>query len=497
MEGKASVISAKHCVRVMGVLLSTACLRVQAGEKHEVRKVDQVSYFASDARVMSIDANGRLIPTIQRTSSTIGHSSASASTALTNGSFDDDLASWVATTLGGNTIPGEIRVQNGRAVLLEGDSFLITLSQTFTVTTPLASLSFEIFFDPGFDLAENFIPDAFEASLLDENFESVVPTWHPLATSLFNVQEDLTVNKGPSVIFDGQKVTVDLMGVPVGTQVTLYFDLIGADDDYAGGISIDNVSTTPVRQSPYCGDGVLDPGEECEVTIPCFSHDKPCKETICNDECRCIKVNLPTGTIVPTYEECMDLRCVNGLPFEHPKPQGHSCGVPVSQGPCDLPDTCNGWGSCDWNRKEAHVVCREAVDECDAPEYCSGLAASCPPDLCAPPGTLAPDDANECTYDVCDGRCNAIHPTKRWGMPCGDAKPDGPCDLPDRCDGNGTCEANTILFGEECATARTREFVECLTGPATGTLSPSCVWSDFDEDRDVDLLDMQTFLQDE
>lgn len=74
-----------------------------------------------------------------------------------------------------------------------------------------------------------------------------------------------------------------VVGFACKTYNETHFYLIGADSDFAGGISIDNVSTTPVRKSPCSGDGVLDVGEECESGIPCLSRNKPCQEMIRND----------------------------------------------------------------------------------------------------------------------------------------------------------------------------------------------------------------------
>jgi hypothetical protein len=158
-----------------------------------------------------------------------------------NGTFDTDLSGWAPSEAGGAATPGSIVAEGGRAVFREGDSFLITLEQTFVMPAGVSILTFEVYFDPGFDLGDNFIPDAFEVSLLDGGFNSVVPTWDALATSFFNVQEDLTLNLGPTTQFDGVIVTVDVSGVAPGTVVTLFFDLIGADADTASGVQVDNV----------------------------------------------------------------------------------------------------------------------------------------------------------------------------------------------------------------------------------------------------------------
>lgn len=200
---------------------------------------------AADAAIERIMRDGRLVTTVRRTpspnrSEPEDDGMRGAAVPL-NGDFAVDLSGWIATELGGSITPGTVAPVAGRAEFLEGDSFLITLEQTFVMPAGVSILSFEVYFDPGFDLGDNFIPDAFEVSLLDAGFNSVVPTWDALATSFFNVQEDLSLNLGPATQFDGVIAIVDVSGVAPGTVVTLFFDLIGADADTGSGVQIDNV----------------------------------------------------------------------------------------------------------------------------------------------------------------------------------------------------------------------------------------------------------------
>jgi len=87
-----------------------------------------------------------------------------------------------------------------------------------------------------------------------------VPTWNLLATSYFNVQEDLTLLFDPAAVSledlstGGRRVSLDVSAVPAGTVVTLYFDLIGADADTMSGVSIDNV-TLLAGEPPVCDAG--------------------------------------------------------------------------------------------------------------------------------------------------------------------------------------------------------------------------------------------------
>jgi hypothetical protein len=159
-----------------------------------------------------------------------------------NGDFSMGGAGWtVEITPPQDVVPGSVVFDNGYAAILEGSSFLTSFHQTFPMPEGAKTLEFDIFIDPGFDLDGVFIPDAFEAQLLDGAMQSVVPTWTLGATSYFNLQEDLTANLGSTTSYIGTRVSVDVSNVPVGTPVTLFFDFIGADDDYDGGVKIADV----------------------------------------------------------------------------------------------------------------------------------------------------------------------------------------------------------------------------------------------------------------
>ncbi len=169
---------------------------------------------------------------------------ANAQSVIDNAGFDDGLVGWEAEQSGGASNPGNVTIVGGQALLQEGDSFLVTLRQGLAIPSEgLAELSTMIDLSPGFDLADPFIPDAFEVSILNLNNESVVPTWRPLATSFFNVQEDGTINLAPGARFESGVLTVDLSAAPPGETVTLIFDLIGGDEDTNGAVAVDNVTT--------------------------------------------------------------------------------------------------------------------------------------------------------------------------------------------------------------------------------------------------------------
>ncbi|XP_033375288.1 disintegrin and metalloproteinase domain-containing protein 32-like [Parus major] len=86
------------------------------------------------------------------------------------------------------------------------------------------------------------------------------------------------------------------------------------------------------RSGALCGNGVLDPGEQCD----CGTAQECLKNRCCTQTCR----------LKPRA------RCASGL-------------------------CCRG---CQFKRRNS--VCRPAADaQCDLPEFCSGSSASCPPDV--------------------------------------------------------------------------------------------------------------------
>lgn len=98
------------------------------------------------------------------------------------------------------------------------------------------------------------------------------------------------------------------------------------------------------------------------------------------------------------------------------RPAGTACGSGLNTD-CDNPDTCNGSGAC------------QANNEAD--------------------GTACTADANQCTRDICQGGL-CTHPNASIGTPCGDATNAPPCNLPDTCNGQGTCQGNQAPNGTDC-----------------------------------------------
>jgi hypothetical protein len=244
-------------------LLPAACLAANVaafqgtGASIQLSVADTGAAPPSKAEVLQIVRNGKVSTTLRRGISAVEDASKSSTfihaDGVTNGDFSTGLTGWTASQSGGGGAPGGVAAAGGQAEILEGDSFLVTLEQTFTVPAAAGEVSFKLFLAPGFDTSDASIPDAFEATLLDAGTGlPVVPPWDAQATSFFNLQEDGSAYLGSATSWDGMTVTVGLAGVAPGTVVILYFDFIGADLDTAGGVRLDDVAACTDAD----GDGV-------------------------------------------------------------------------------------------------------------------------------------------------------------------------------------------------------------------------------------------------
>ncbi len=160
--------------------------------------------------------------------------------ALTNGDFGNGLSGWQIEVVGhgADRLPGQVLAAGGVATLVENQSFRVSLAQTFRLGDT-AQISFDIT-RLALDLPAGGLPDAFEVSLLDANQHSLVPTVDALATSFFNANPGM-VQTAAGVQFDGSRVTLDVSTLAPGTEVTLYFDLIGHPPGTGSRVGIDNI----------------------------------------------------------------------------------------------------------------------------------------------------------------------------------------------------------------------------------------------------------------
>ncbi len=193
--------------------------------------------------------------------------------------------------------------------------------------------------------------------------------------------------------------------------------------------------------APVCGDGNVDPGEDC---------DPGAEPLCCQSNC----------TIELDGLACDDGAFCNG-------PEMCLSGVCTSPG-----DPCSGGADC-------NAACNEGTDDCfDAGgSACTDDGNECTDDVCdgagacAHPGNINPctDDGNECTDDFCDGGGTCAHPPNF--DPCTD---DGNVCTDDVCDGAGSCShpGNT----DPCDDANACTTVDVCDGAGTcaGSVPPNC-----------------------
>src|SRR5581483_4377358 len=163
-----------------------------------------------------------------------------------------------------------------------------------------------------------------------------------------------------------------------------------------------------VTYKETCGNGVVDPREQCDGGGCCTS---TCKLASSGTVCRaaagvCDKAEVCTGTSAV-------------CPADVKQTAGTVCRA--AAGPCDVAETCDGTtNACPADKlAPATTVCRVAAGECDVAESCTGTSAACPADAKKASGTACTDDGNACTADRCDGTNVACqHPAGNAGAVC-------------------------------------------------------------------------------
>jgi RHS repeat-associated protein len=152
--------------------------------------------------------------------------------------FDEDLSKdgWQKSQTGGGQ--GSVSVEDGKALLREGDSFTVELQKSFIIPSNQEKIVFE-YGNLQFDTTTpGFINDAFEVALLGDNGQPLVPTFAPGRDAFFNVTEGLNISTGSSVTLTGSQVILDLAGQIPGTPARLVFRLVNNDSDTTSSVEI-------------------------------------------------------------------------------------------------------------------------------------------------------------------------------------------------------------------------------------------------------------------
>ncbi|CAJ0947354.1 unnamed protein product, partial [Mesorhabditis belari] len=167
-----------------------------------------------------------------------------------------------------------------------------------------------------------------------------------------------------------------------------------------------NEPGTTVTDENRCGNGVVDPGEQCDC-----------------------------GAEVCPYDCCDGKTCKLR--------EGAECGAGSC---CDLA-TCK--------RKSRATVCRRAIDVCDLPEYCNGETDECPANFFVQDGAFCPGYADAYCYN---GQCGSrdLECEKIWGS----ASKSGP-DLCYEANMHGTYQGNCGTYTYSNYSKCPREDVKC------------------------------------
>ncbi|MCA9167614.1 MAG: hypothetical protein KDB23_08095, partial [Planctomycetales bacterium] len=155
-----------------------------------------------------------------------------------NCTFDSGLTGWTTTQSGGTLNQGSVISDDCQAVLTEGDSFVVELSRAFIVgDSTTVQFTYE---GPEFDetAALEFVNDAFEVAVVDNDGNSLVSTFLSGRDAFFNVTEGLETFVGEGVSIEGKTVSVGLNDLPIGTAGTVVFRLVNNDSDTATTVRI-------------------------------------------------------------------------------------------------------------------------------------------------------------------------------------------------------------------------------------------------------------------
>lgn len=220
---------------------------------------------------------------------------------------------------------------------------------------------------------------------------------------------------------DGGPLYLGSLQVTLPTQPGVYrLDMlnagsVGSDFGARLDFGFDPRTTWLANQGDFEGgtlDLIVDQSAECVSGTPCAGDGNDCTQDICE-----------AGT-------CRHPPLATGAP----------CGNQTPQGNCDIGDVCDGAGACIPNYAPNTTICRAGVNECDAPDYCTGDSIDCPPNQFVSLGTQCADDGDPCTTDACDGGGVCAHTNNGLCGAC--------------CVAGGDCMNNVLP--EQCPDAATR-----------------------------------------
>ena len=162
-----------------------------------------------------------------------------------------DLNGWQVTESGGTaTNRGGVMADNCTALMVEGDSFIVTFERAFTIAAPPAQISFaftNLVFDTG---SSNAIKDAFEAALMDSEGRPLVLPLADGRDAFFNITDGQAAALAQGVTFTNNTVTLALPVLASGREAKLIFRLINNDGDRNSSVRITAVALAPGGSPP-------------------------------------------------------------------------------------------------------------------------------------------------------------------------------------------------------------------------------------------------------
>jgi RHS repeat-associated protein len=154
----------------------------------------------------------------------------------------DNTITVQATDPAGNTGSAQHTITRdaGGTRLVEGTRFLTPFEQTFVVPDQPSKL--EVRFDGlNFDMRANFIKDAFEASLIDADGNSLVLPITGSRDAFLNITEGQAPVLSPNAQLTGDTVDLDLSHIAAGTQARLRIRLVNNDSDTTTSVIVRDV----------------------------------------------------------------------------------------------------------------------------------------------------------------------------------------------------------------------------------------------------------------
>lgn len=242
---------------------------------------------------------------------------------------------------------------------------------------------------------------------------------------------------------DGQGNCVNLLQPDGSACGNTAFAICDVDDTCLNGDCVDNraLEGTVCRASA----GICDVEEVCDGTF-----------IVCPDD---VKVAVGTQCRAAAGECDVAETCNGGSALCPPDAfidNGAICGdAPI--GLCDRENQCQG-GVCEELFYGEDYLCRGAVDqECDVPEYCTGVDFDCPVDIIVDPGTECGEPGSDQQFCSTEPACT---PAGRCvGIPVADGPTLNECNANNgepRCDGFITCQDGIDVCVPEDGTA-----IEC------------------------------------